>query len=254
MDDTHPQRKTLPPHPSLEHLQKQAKDRARQNPSLKLATAQHRIAREYGFKNWAELSRFVRQLSSAPQKDRPILCEKCGGRKAAVHRSIVMGDKKTEEHFCAECAELLGLASVDSTIIAAPPAPIVATRANRKGPTTRLLEALRELIRAESSSTPIQVADQLRLLLKQTLPTGAHLTPQQEGALVAELWRRISAEVVRSIQADKLMLKRFESEYQKRASALYNELNDLLSVEQRNEFVRQQKHWRRSNSWSPSSA
>ena len=41
-------RKRLPVNPSLEHLQKQAKRLAKQNPALKLAEAQHQIARDYG--------------------------------------------------------------------------------------------------------------------------------------------------------------------------------------------------------------
>jgi ankyrin repeat protein len=52
-------RKRLPVNPSLEHLQKQAKRIAKQNPSLKLAETQHQIARDYGCKNWTELTRVV---------------------------------------------------------------------------------------------------------------------------------------------------------------------------------------------------
>jgi len=55
-------RKRLPVHPSLEHLQKQAKRLAKQNPSLKLAEAQHQLAREYGCRNWAELARVVETM------------------------------------------------------------------------------------------------------------------------------------------------------------------------------------------------
>ncbi len=55
-------RKKLPVNPSLEHLQKQAKRRVKNQPSLKLAEAQHQLAREYGCKNWAELARVVEQL------------------------------------------------------------------------------------------------------------------------------------------------------------------------------------------------
>ncbi len=55
-------RKKLPVQPSLEHLQKQAKRRAKQNPSLKLAEAQHLIARDYGCKNWAELAHVVETM------------------------------------------------------------------------------------------------------------------------------------------------------------------------------------------------
>lgn len=53
----------LPAHPNLEHLKNQAKDRLDdlrgRNPSAKLADAQHAIAREYGFVNWAALKAHV---------------------------------------------------------------------------------------------------------------------------------------------------------------------------------------------------
>jgi hypothetical protein len=58
-----PPRKQLPVNPSLEHLQKQAKRRAKQNPSLQLTTAQHEIAQEYGCKNWAELTQMVASMA-----------------------------------------------------------------------------------------------------------------------------------------------------------------------------------------------
>lgn len=55
-------RKKLPVKPSLEHLQKQAKRRAKENPALKLAEAQHQIAQGYGCKSWAELAREIKRL------------------------------------------------------------------------------------------------------------------------------------------------------------------------------------------------
>lgn len=45
------QRKTLPVDASLDHLRKQAKRKVKHNPTLKLAAAQHEVAREYGFRN-----------------------------------------------------------------------------------------------------------------------------------------------------------------------------------------------------------
>lgn len=67
-------RKKLPVNPSLEHLQKQAKRRVKENPALKLAEAQHLIAQEYGCKNWAELGRVVESMGRTakeltPKKD-----------------------------------------------------------------------------------------------------------------------------------------------------------------------------------------
>lgn len=55
-------RKKLPVKPSLEHLQKQARRRQRQFPSLKLAEVQHQLAREYGCNNWAELAHVVETM------------------------------------------------------------------------------------------------------------------------------------------------------------------------------------------------
>lgn len=56
-------RKKLPVHPSLEHLQKQAKRRVKQNPGLSLAAAQQALAQEYGCKNWADLARVVATMA-----------------------------------------------------------------------------------------------------------------------------------------------------------------------------------------------
>ncbi|WP_428940880.1 hypothetical protein [Fontivita pretiosa] len=56
-------RKRLPVNPSIEHLKKRAKRLAAREPSLKLADAQHRLAREYGCRNWAELAHVVETMS-----------------------------------------------------------------------------------------------------------------------------------------------------------------------------------------------
>jgi hypothetical protein len=56
----------LPARPNLEHLKKQAKDLLpelqQRNPALKLADAQHAIAREYGFASWPQLHAHVAAL------------------------------------------------------------------------------------------------------------------------------------------------------------------------------------------------
>ena len=49
----------LPAKPSLEFLRKQAKQFQRTMPQGKLADAQHALAREYGFANWARLKSYV---------------------------------------------------------------------------------------------------------------------------------------------------------------------------------------------------
>jgi hypothetical protein len=64
----------LPERPSLDHLKKQAKDRLatlRQgSPAMRLADAQHALARDYGFKNWAALKAHVESLAHNYQFER----------------------------------------------------------------------------------------------------------------------------------------------------------------------------------------
>ena len=62
-------RKTLPAEPSLEHLQKQAKQRVKAAPGLQLAVAQHQLAQEYGHDNWASLADLVRIMSDPARKE-----------------------------------------------------------------------------------------------------------------------------------------------------------------------------------------
>jgi hypothetical protein len=58
--------RSLPSHPNLEHLKKQAKDLLnalkQQNPSARLADAQYALAREYGFASWPKLKVYVESL------------------------------------------------------------------------------------------------------------------------------------------------------------------------------------------------
>jgi ATP-dependent Lon protease len=58
MTTSHGPRKRLPNNPSEENLRKQAKRLARDE-GLQLAAAQHRLAKEYGYRNWAELMQLV---------------------------------------------------------------------------------------------------------------------------------------------------------------------------------------------------
>src|SRR5580700_2956138 len=53
----------LPEKPNLEHLRKQAKDRLHATPGIKLADAQHLLAREYGFASWPKLKEHVESLA-----------------------------------------------------------------------------------------------------------------------------------------------------------------------------------------------
>jgi ankyrin repeat protein len=55
--------KRLPVNPSLENLKKQAKRVARNNPTLSLQQAQHRLAIEYGCSKWDELAHVVETMS-----------------------------------------------------------------------------------------------------------------------------------------------------------------------------------------------
>jgi hypothetical protein len=64
--------RVLPDRPNLEHLRKQAKERLadlqRTNPVARLADAQHAVARDYGFANWAALKAGV----EARQRPNPL--------------------------------------------------------------------------------------------------------------------------------------------------------------------------------------
>ena len=63
--------KTLPPHPSLEHLKAQAKDLLielrKSSPSTRLHHAQRQLATEYGFASWPKLMKHVQSLELAHQ-------------------------------------------------------------------------------------------------------------------------------------------------------------------------------------------
>ena len=56
----------LPAKPSLESLRKQAKQLQRTTPAGKLADAQHALAQEYGFANWARMKSYVVTLGLPP--------------------------------------------------------------------------------------------------------------------------------------------------------------------------------------------
>src|SRR5262249_10186522 len=56
--------RSLPQKPSSEYLRKQAKRLAR-NELKPLATAQHQLARDYGYRTWAALMSAVHALASA---------------------------------------------------------------------------------------------------------------------------------------------------------------------------------------------
>jgi peptide-methionine (S)-S-oxide reductase len=91
----------LPVQPSQEHLKKQAKRRAKAD-GVALAEAQHRLAQEYGSKNWAELMHVVEVMNRGAEHpsdtQEPIeplpallraICER--GDVAVVRRMLEMG-------------------------------------------------------------------------------------------------------------------------------------------------------------------
>ena len=70
----------LPPHPNLDHLRKQAKELLRElkqhSAAVKLADAQHSLARDYGFASWPKLKAYVEALPHAfiaPEKANPFV-------------------------------------------------------------------------------------------------------------------------------------------------------------------------------------
>jgi len=58
--------RSLPENPNLEYLKKEAKELLRNMERGKLADAQHALAKEYGFANWAKLKAHVEALASTP--------------------------------------------------------------------------------------------------------------------------------------------------------------------------------------------
>jgi ankyrin repeat protein len=58
----------MPERPNLQHLKKQAKELLRTLPDRKLAYAQHVLANEYGFANWAKLKSHVESLGLKPEE------------------------------------------------------------------------------------------------------------------------------------------------------------------------------------------
>jgi hypothetical protein len=68
--------RVLPVNPSLEHLRKQAKEllsKLRQaNPEVRLAEAQHAIARQYGFASWPKLKVYVESAIHSGSAERAV--------------------------------------------------------------------------------------------------------------------------------------------------------------------------------------
>jgi ankyrin repeat protein len=82
-------RRALPPNPSSEHLRKQAK-RLGKSHGLQLAAAQHRLAGEYGFPDWASLMREVQARRPEPPLS-PLAEAALAGDAALVLRLLADG-------------------------------------------------------------------------------------------------------------------------------------------------------------------
>jgi hypothetical protein len=96
-------KQTLPPHPHLDHLRKQAKARLAEmraaQPGARLADAQHALAQDYGFSTWGSLRAEVMRLTGAPD-DRYIRIQR--RLKPLKHRDREVHDAAMEQATHAE--------------------------------------------------------------------------------------------------------------------------------------------------------
>src|ERR1700676_1173615 len=82
---------SLPARPSREHLRKQAKRVARER-AVGLAGAQHAVAVDYGFSNWAELMRHVASVrGEAAAAPSPLFAAVRAGDVDTVRRLLAEG-------------------------------------------------------------------------------------------------------------------------------------------------------------------
>jgi peptide-methionine (S)-S-oxide reductase len=102
---TPPARKRLPVKPSVENLKKQAKRRAKLE-DIQLAEAQHRLACDYGCRNWAELVQLVEAMnrsagvplmSSSGQANQPLQAAARAKDMDAVGRILEAGQFSQDE-------------------------------------------------------------------------------------------------------------------------------------------------------------
>jgi ankyrin repeat protein len=83
-------RRHLPANPSHEHLRKQAKRLAKAH-DLQLATAQRRLAADYGYPSWAALMRVVDGIADAPAPS-PLAAAAARADEAAVRDLLARGE------------------------------------------------------------------------------------------------------------------------------------------------------------------
>jgi hypothetical protein len=96
MPSSQPPRKRLPVKSSLENLRKRAKQLARAE-NVHLTEAQHRLARDHGFENWARLAGHVESLRDRSEGWRREASENLpkaasAGDLATVARSSLQAD------------------------------------------------------------------------------------------------------------------------------------------------------------------
>jgi peptide-methionine (S)-S-oxide reductase len=89
-------RRALPAHPSREHLRKQAKRLAKSR-DLQLATAQRRLAQEYGHSSWSELMRVVDGAAQASPSS-PLALAAARADEAAVRELLSRGHRPNGEN------------------------------------------------------------------------------------------------------------------------------------------------------------
>jgi hypothetical protein len=80
----------LPEKPNLDHLKKQAKALIHESANLKLADAQHAIAKEYGFASWPKLKEHVQALvrrQKPAEALKAAICASDAAKTARVLRS-----------------------------------------------------------------------------------------------------------------------------------------------------------------------
>jgi peptide-methionine (S)-S-oxide reductase len=92
MSTPRPARKRLPARPSEENLKKQAKSRAKRE-HVRLSTAQHQLAREYGFASWPKLVQHVRSIVNEGGTTKP--ASQNIASTAKILRAAVAADAKT---------------------------------------------------------------------------------------------------------------------------------------------------------------
>jgi hypothetical protein len=182
----------LPARPNLEFLKNQAKallrELQRQDPASRLADAQHAIAREYGFVNWAALKAHVQAVSpftgtwianlskSTPHPDNPY--------RSATLRFEVTGDTITIADIVVDASgrETRGLNRLDADGAAHPSGQGYIVTARWLG--SRVLDAVVTRDGRVEGGVRYEVSPDSRTL---TLTSGAHRSVFERAPLPIEM-------------------------------------------------------------------